>query len=648
MRRLATLSFSLLLFACGGGEEAEKQALAFPRAPIVLISIDTLRSDHLPAYGYKGVETPHLDALADDGVVFEQAWSHCPMTLPSHVSMLTGLLPTEHGVRNNAGFTWDTKVHESLPQILARNGYETGAAVSSYVLRGETGMRGAFAFYDDVSAPSADAAFAEYQRGGDVTSAVAEHWLDSVRAKPFFLFLHLYEPHVPYAPPEPFRSRYASAYDGEIAAADAIVGKFIDSLKKRGVYDNAIIVITSDHGEGLGDHGEQQHSILLYREAIQVPLIVKLPHSMRKGERIANPVGLFDIAPTLATLTGVTMKASPKSVNLFEAPASRNIYAETIYPYLQLGWSDLRTTVNERWQLIDGPKPELYDHVADTAERQNVLAENRRVASALIADARSYPPATNVQASIDSETASKLASLGYIGTVRERPDPRTLANPNEAISILGDLQQAFALANEKRHEDAIAALEQILRRFPKMQEVRVRLAESQAALGRNGDAIASYRAALAASDVLMPEVLLALGDLCVRAGKLDEAAQIAQAAHATNAAQAIALDARVALARGELQRAITRSEEAERVAMRPLFGMSMLRGEAFARMEKPRNAIDAYRSEISAFPSHAEAYARLAVVLFLTGDRAGFEATLDALARIDAAMAQRTRAAFAQ
>jgi Flp pilus assembly protein TadD len=627
LRRLATSCLALLLVSCSA---EKKEPLDFPRAPIILISIDTLRSDHLPAYGYKAVETPTLDALASDGVLFEQAWSHCPMTLPSHVSMLTGLLPTEHGVRNNAGFTWDAKAHVSLPQVLARNGYETGAAVSSYVLRGDTGMRDAFAFYDDVVAPTPGAAFDEYQRTGDVTAAIAEQWLDRVGRKPFFLLLHLYEPHVPYAPPEPYRSRYANAYDGEIASADAIVGSFIDSLKRRGLYDGAIIVVTSDHGEGLGDHGEQQHSILLYREAIQVPLIVKLPRSARKGERITNPVGLFDIAPTLAQLTGVSMTASPKSANLFAAPASRNLYA----------------VVNERWHLIEGPKPELYDHVSDARETKNALDANRRVASTLMTDARSYPPATSVQASIDPEVAARLASLGYIGTVRERPDPRTLPNPNEAVSVLGEMQRAFELSNERRYAEAIPALEAILRRFPKMQDVRVRLAEAQASLGRNDDAIASYRAALASSDVLMPDVLLALGDVCVRAEKLDEATQIATAARATNPAQASALDARIALARSELQTAIARADEAERLAKRALFGMSMLRGEAYARMERPREAIDAYRAEISAFPTHAEAYARLAVVLFLTGDRAGVEATLTALAKVDAALANRTRAAL--
>ncbi len=643
MRRLATLCLALLLISCG----AEKQEpLVFPRAPIILISIDTLRSDHLPAYGYKAVETPHIDALVGDGVVFEQAWSHCPMTLPSHVSMLTGLLPTEHGVRNNAGFRWDAKAHVSLPQVLARSGYESGAAVSSFVLRGDTGMRDAFAFYDDVVAPAPGAPFGEYQRTGDVTAAIAEQWLDRVGKKPFFLLLHLYEPHVPYVPPEPFRSRYANAYDGEIASADAIVGSFLESLKKRGLYDDAIIVLTSDHGEGLGDHGEQQHSILLYREAIQVPLIVKLPRSARKGERIANPVGLFDIAPTLAKLVGTTMMASPKSANLFAAPASRNLYAETVYPYLQLGWSDLRAVVNERWHLIEGPQPELYDLPSDGRETKSVLDANRRVASALLSEARSYPAATSVQSSIDPETAARLASLGYIGTVRERPDPRTLPNPNEAVAILGEMQRAFELANEGRPAEAIPALESILQRFPKMQDVRVRLAEAQASLGRNDESIASYRTALASTDVLMPEVLLALGDVCVRARKLDDASEMAKAARVASPAQAAALEARIALARGDLEAALARANEAERIAKRALFGMSVVRGEAYALMEKPDKAIDAYRREITAFPSHAEAYARLAVVQFLTGDRAGVEATLNALAKIDEPLAARTRAAL--
>ncbi|HET8797185.1 MAG TPA: tetratricopeptide repeat protein, partial [Thermoanaerobaculia bacterium] len=244
------------------------------------------------------------------------------------------------------------------------------------------------------------------------------------------------------------------------------------------------------------------------------------------------------------------------------------------------------------------------------------------------------------------EVAARLASLGYIGSVRERADPRSLPNPNEAVVVLGEMQSAFALVSEKRYAEAIPALEAVLGRYPKMQEVRVRLAEAQAGLGRIDAAIASYRAALASSDVMMPDVLLALGDVYLRAQKGGEAAEIANLVRSRQPAEAAALDARIALLRGDAAASLARADEAERLAGRPLFGLGVIRGEAYARMEKPREAIDAYRREIATFPSNAEAYARLAVVLFLSGDRAGVVATLDALAKVDPAMAARTRAAL--
>ena len=257
-----------------------------PGTPVVLISVDTLRADHLPAYGYTGVATPALDRLRADSILFKSAWSPAPLTLPAHVTMLTGLLPPQHGVRANAGFTYRGSAGSSLPGLMKAQGYATGAAVSSYVLRADTGLAALFDFYEDGIDPSAGGAFAEYQRRGDVTAALARDWIDAHRAAPLFFFLHLYEPHVPYDPPEPFRSRYPSAYDGEIASADAIVGGLLDHLRAQGLYDRALVIFTSDHGEGLGQHGEDQHSILLYAEAVRVPLLVKLPDRRRAGETI--------------------------------------------------------------------------------------------------------------------------------------------------------------------------------------------------------------------------------------------------------------------------------------------------------------------------------------------------------------------------
>ncbi|HEY2324415.1 MAG TPA: sulfatase, partial [Thermoanaerobaculia bacterium] len=302
MRLRTTVVFAVLAaIAC----RHEQPALQFPNVPVILISVDTLRADHLPAYGYTGVATPNIDALRRDGTLFRNAYATVPMTLPSHVTMLTGLLPPEHGVRDNVGFRFDSKAHPSIASVLRNAGYATGGFISSYVLRGGTGLADAFDFYEDSIEGRPGARFVDYQRPGNVTATLAEKWVDAREDKPFFLFFHIYEPHVPYDPPEPFRSRYAAVpYDGEIAAADAVVGSLIDHLKQRGIYDRAIILFVSDHGEGLGDHGEKQHSILVYRELIHVPLIVKLPHNVRAGAEVREPATLADLFATVTALVG--------------------------------------------------------------------------------------------------------------------------------------------------------------------------------------------------------------------------------------------------------------------------------------------------------------------------------------------------------
>ena len=257
---------ALLMFTC-----AREGTLPHGQnVQVVLISIDTLRSDHLPAYGYHNVSTPALDDFRRDAILFRNAWSHCPMTLPSHLTMLTGLLPPQLGVRDNVGFRFDATKHPSVPSILHAHGYATGAAVSSFVLHGDSGIGAMFDDYDDAIDTYEGASFGEFQRPGTTTEARAEKWIGAHESQPFFYFFHIYEPHVPYE---------SGSYDGDIAAADAIVGKLLSFLKSKGIYNRALIIITSDHGEGLGDHGEAQHSILIYREAIQVPLLVKLPQS---------------------------------------------------------------------------------------------------------------------------------------------------------------------------------------------------------------------------------------------------------------------------------------------------------------------------------------------------------------------------------
>ncbi|MGN6184603.1 MAG: sulfatase, partial [Thermoanaerobaculia bacterium] len=282
---LVALLVVLALFSCRG-----KDDLPSKNGPIILISIDTLRSDHLPAYGYGAIKTPAIDALRADSILFERAYSHSPLTLPSHATILTGQLPATNGLHDNSGFKLQPTV-ETLAHALKAKGYATGAAVSSYALRASTGISRGFDAYDDAFIHDAGTQASDMQRSGDATRKIAEGWIASAIAKkkdqPFFYFLHLNEPHTPYEP----------SYDGEIVKSDKIVGDFIAFLKKNELYDDATIVLLSDHGEGLGEHGEDEHGLLLYRESLQVPLIVKLPDSRPGQTHTPPPVEHTPLAP---------------------------------------------------------------------------------------------------------------------------------------------------------------------------------------------------------------------------------------------------------------------------------------------------------------------------------------------------------------
>ena len=286
--------------------------------PIILISIDTLRADHLPAYGYTHVRTPNIDALASEAAVFEQAYTHSPQTLPAHTSILSGQLPFDHGVRDNIGFTvkpgqW------FIQRALHERGWPTGGFVSAYVLRSATGINQGFDTFDsDLPPASPELSIGQVQRDGSQTLAAAEKWLGARDAKPFFLFLHFYEPHKPYAPPARFAPY--GPYDGEIAYADELVGRLFDRLRAAKLYDRATIVLLADHGEGLGDHGEQEHGMFLYRETTHVPLMVKLP-GRHPARRVAAPVQHIDLVPTILDLVGAA--GASRAARPIAAPAAR-------------------------------------------------------------------------------------------------------------------------------------------------------------------------------------------------------------------------------------------------------------------------------------------------------------------------------------
>ena len=670
MRLRIGLLCIVALAACRRGEQVR-----FENAPVVLISIDTLRADHLPAYGYKGVETPHIGAFRRDAILFRNAYSHCPMTLPSHLSMLTGLLPTEHGVRDNAGFHFDGTRHASLPRLLHDRGYATGAAVSSFVLRGETGLGALFDVYDDATNARAGAAFRDYQRPGNVTESIAEKWIDGHYAAPFFYFFHIYEPHVPYEPPEPFRSRYASAYDGEIATSDAIVGKLLDHLKAKGIYDRAVIIICSDHGEGLNDHGEDQHSILIYREAIHVPLLLKLPLSKRANTAVDAPAQLADIFGTVLRLTGI----ETKQTSLLDLPPSRKIYSESLYPRYHFGWSELRSLIDERFHLIESSsRAELYDVQRDPAERNDLASTERRVVSAGREELAKFGNAVPQPAAVDAETAAKLQALGYLGTTHKGPSG-PLPDPNKAIATLAPMRKAIELAAANRIDEAVSLFRSILAQSPDMIEVWTQLGDTLAYAGRTDEAIAAYRDAIARSQVASPDLILPLGNLYLQTGKLDEAQRAGEltlsasprrartllagvalarrdfdtakryAEEVTDEPSGVLLLAEIASVRGDYAGALRIADDAQRMAsereLPAVYRLEFVRGDALARLGRIEESRAAYQREIAAFPNDLRAYTNLAVLQFIGGDGRGADATLRAMVSANPTPAARALAA---
>ena len=648
MRWLILGVAAAMAFGCGRGESAPAR-----HPPVIVISIDTLRSDHLPAYGYRGVRTPAIDALAHDALVFERAYSHCPLTLPSHATILTGLLPAETGIRDNAGFRLDPKA-ATLAEVLKRNGYATGAAVSAYVLRGDSGINRGFDFFDDRIAQRAEQSLGGIQRNGVETEGAAERWMGEHAAQPFFFLLHLYEPHAPYDAPEPYRSQF-QPYDAEIAAADAVVGRFLDSLKSRGLYDDALIVLLSDHGEGLGDHGEDEHGIFLYREAIQVPLIVKLPHGARAA-RVHDTVGLRDVMPAILDELHIALPPGLDSRPIFRHATPRAVYSETFYPRFHFGWSDLHSLTDGAKHFIQAPRPELYDLAADPRETENLIDRDRRTYAAMkAAIAPMVVPAASPSA-IPPEEAAKLAALGYIGSGATAAQSESLPDPKDERQTFRDLRAAFALFRAGKDAEALAAFQQILRAHPGMTDVWDVTAKTHARMGRRDDAIAAAKEGLK-TNPRSSVLAIAVAEYALEAGRLEEAQQHADLALTLDAPRAHDLLARVALARNDLATAeqqaraavagggdrgaanvtlarvlkqagrdadaLAAADEAARIIATenkpPFAGLAFLRGDLLARLGRGGEAEQAFRQEIALAPADARAYQSLIVLLISEG-----------------------------
>ncbi len=498
-RRVAAACALVLVFSFGAaGCRRGPKTETFPGAPVFLVSVDTLRSDHLPAYGYAGVETPALDALRKDSILFARAFSHVPLTLPSHASIFTGREPSAHGIHDNLGYRLKADV-PTLAELLKKAGYETGAAVSCFVLKGAaSGISRGFDFYDDaVDAAEGQLALGRVQRAGPDTEARLETWL---AARPtngrLFAFLHLYEPHTPYEPPEPFKTRYAARpYDGEIAEADAIVGKFLAFLKARGLYDKSVVVFLSDHGEGLGDHGESEHGMFLYRESLQVPLFVKLPGepASRRNRRGAGGAQrrLHDSRggrgrPGLLAARRDAVPPRPAGRPARGASSPRRSSRGST----SAGATSRRsTTGGGTTSTPRGPRSTTSPRTR--ARRSNLYAaEARRAAARCSPRSAKRKPAYESAGDLDPEARKKLASLGYLSAGPSSANAGTLDDPKDRIRTFEELRMGLGEFTAGNAAKAHAVFQKLLAENPRMLDVWDMDSKALIQLGKPEEALA--------------------------------------------------------------------------------------------------------------------------------------------------------------
>ena len=463
----------------GSGAAGEPRPDKASRRDVFLITIDTLRADHVHCYGYDRVQTPSLDQLAKQGVRFTQAFTPSPITNSSHASILTGLLPSAHGV-SDFGVPLAAS-HLTLAETLKKRGYRTAAFIGAVILDSKAlapGLDRGFEFYDNFPAQSeTKSRWGRVERRGMEVVQHAETWLNAHPAGPHFVWVHLYDPHDPYEPPPPYSEIYKDRlYDGEIAYADSALGHFLAYLKKQGWYESSLIVVVGDHGEGLGEHHEDTHGIFLYDSTTHVPLLVKLPEQREAGRTVEAQVRTTDIMPSILEVLGVLAPArlDGESLGPFltgTGAAPRTVFGETDYP-LRFGWAPLRSVRKEGLKFIEAPKPELYDLPSDPNELQNHyvpwdprVQKLRKILAEL--SAKSPAPAKTSPATVSAGTIDELHALGYLGSAdagsaTDVPEPSLLPDPKDKIEEQNLLHTAMMASEDGETDKARAALEKVL------------------------------------------------------------------------------------------------------------------------------------------------------------------------------------------
>jgi len=549
-----SLALGLFFVSCSQNKEPEPVRTARD-VNVILITLDTTRPDYLSCYGDSPVETPHLDRLAKQGVLFTDAVAQVPLTLPSHACILTGAYPQTHKIRDNGGFNLDADI-PTLATIASSAGLNTGAFVGAAILNRRFGLSRGFGIYSDEMVEREQdeklpGVLAEVR--AEVVTDRALEWLSSKTAgenknarKRFLLWVHYYDPHFPYDPPEPFRSRYPNTpYGGEVAYIDSQIGRLLSWLEERGFADETLVVVIGDHGESLGEHGEYTHGVFLYDATVKVPFIMAGP-DIPAGRTVDQQVRSIDVMPTIAEYLGVEAGEHVEGESLMplltgtHSVRSTYSYMETLYPRTAMGWSELRGVRAEEWKLIAAPKPELYRLREDRSEKQNVIDQYPEEADRLqkrvwevAGDRKSLgvlqaPP-------MDDQTRRELESLGYVNVNRKREIRIDMSGPDpkDRVNILEVMEKAAAMINRDQYRPAISLLSPALNTDPTNPMLYIRLALCYERTGQYRKAIEVYQKAIeheADNDQTYAE----LGELYVRVRQLEPAVKAMEQAAEMN------------------------------------------------------------------------------------------------------------------
>ena len=634
-------ALALWLVACDPGVESPLDAVAAGSdrtdpagevrrqsgLDVLLVTVDTLRADALGSYGRAGAGTPWMDRLAETGVRFESAYAHNTLTLPSHANILTGLYPQEHGVRDNSGFRLSSEI-TTLASLLRDQGYRTGAFVSAFPLDSRFGLSHGFDLYEDSFVDAASRpAFLEQERAGVETVRLATEWLAAADARPTFAWVHLYEPHFPYAPPEPLASRFVGEpYQGDVAAADAALAPLLEPVLAMGEGSDTLVILTSDHGESLGEHGEATHGIFAYEGVLRVPLILHQPRLL-PARVVSSPARHVDLMPTILDALGLSPPPGLDGESLLPAAVGQlheaTVYFEALSGRYNRGWAPLYGVVDRGWKYIDLPIAELYDLTRDPAETENLataeperLAEARAVLEPLRRRDADAPPAAESE-----EVRRRLATLGYLQVEPEAgsrvytadDDPKNLIELDSILRDVVTLHEAGELAA------ALERCRELVRRRPDMRIALLHLAQLER---QSGDLDRGIRA-LEAAFSLHPEdtsTLALLAGYLTQAGRADEAVEVTQP-HVDLREPDVEVLLTRGLALARLGRALDAFDALERAAEQDPTNakVSVYRGTLYLMGGQRDRARAEYERALTLNPRTAAAHSSLAILAIEDG-----------------------------